>query len=346
MVDSRFYPPGKSFSITELAGFLDAEIKQGDGNASINGVSTLLDASQSDIVFYNDAKYKDDMAVTLAGAILTSPRDLEDISDLTAAILLVDNPYKSYALIAQKIFPLQAQTKPVAGVQTEQIHPDAVIGLNVEIGYGAVIGAGAEIGDETIIGANAVIGPGCVIGRRSIIGANSVVQFALIGDEVHIHPNVSIGQDGFGYAPDFSGHVKIPQLGRVIIQSHVSIGVGSDIDRGTLTDTVIGEGTKLDNQVHVAHNVHIGRHCLIAGQVGFAGSSIIEDYVMSGGQVAFNGHIHVGKGARILGASVVVKNIPAGEEVAGYPARSSSHWRKETALLSRLLKKRKTINNE
>ena len=107
MVDSRFYPPGKPFSITELAGFLDAEIKQGDGNASINGVSTLLDASQSDIVFYNDAKYKDDMAVTRAGALLISPRDLEDISYLPAAILLVDNPYKSYALIAQKIFPLQ-----------------------------------------------------------------------------------------------------------------------------------------------------------------------------------------------------------------------------------------------
>ena len=104
---------------------------------------------------------------------------------------------------------------------------------------------------------------------------------------------------------------------------------------------MIGEGTKLDNQVHVAHNVRIGRHCLIAGQVGFAGSTIIEDYVMSGGQAAFNGHIHIGKGARILGASVVVKSIPAGQEVAGYPARASSLWRKETALLGQLLRKRK-----
>ena len=346
MVDSRFYPPGQTFSIAEIAGFLNAEIKQGDGNASINGVSNLMNAGQNDIVFYNDAKYKNDLAVTKAGALLISTRDEDNISNFPAAVLLVDNPYKSYALIAQKIFPDQAQTKPVAGLQAEQIHPDAIIGKDVEIGFGAVISTGAEIGDETIIGSNAVIGPGCVVGRRSVIGANSVVQFALIGDDVHIHPNVSIGQDGFGYAPDFSGHVKIPQLGRVIIQSHVSIGVGADIDRGTLNDTVIGEGTKLDNQVHVAHNVQIGRHCLIAGQVGFAGSSIIEDYVMSGGQVAFNGHIHVGKGARILGASVVVKNIPAGQEVAGYPARASSLWRKETALISRLLKKRKTTKSE
>lgn len=346
MVDSRFYPPGQTFSIAEIAGFLNAEIKRGDGNASINGVSNLMNAGQNDIVFYNDAKYKNDLAVTKAGALLISTRDEDNISNFPSAVLLVDNPYKSYALIAQKIFPDQAKTKPLAGLQAEQIHPDAIIGKDVEIGFGAVISTGAEIGDETIIGANAVIGPGCVVGRRSVIGANSVVQFALIGDDVHIHPNVSIGQDGFGYAPDFSGHVKIPQLGRVIIQSHVSIGVGADIDRGTLNDTVIGEGTKLDNQVHVAHNVQIGRHCLIAGQVGFAGSSIIEDYVMSGGQVAFNGHIHVGKGARILGASVVVKNIPAGQEVAGYPARASSLWRKETALISRLLKKRKTTKSE
>ena len=346
MVDSRFYPPGQTFSIAELAGFLNVEIKQGDGNASIDGVSSLLDAQQSDIVFYNDVKYKNDLAVTRAGALLISAGDIDSIGDFPAAVLVVDDPYKSYALIAQKIFPDQAQAKPVVGVQAEQIHADAIIGTNVEIGYGAVICAGTEIGDDTIIGANAVIGSGCVIGRRSIISANSVVQFALIGDDVHIHPNVSIGQDGFGYAPDFSGHVKIPQLGRVIIQNHVSIGVGSDIDRGTLSDTVIGEGTKLDNQVHVAHNVRIGRHCLIAGQVGFAGSTIIEDYVMSGGQAAFNGHIHVGKGARILGASVVVKSIPAGHEVAGYPARASSLWRKETALLGQLLRKRKANKGE
>lgn len=346
MVDSRFYPPGRNFSIAELAGFLNAEIKHGDGDASINGVSSLADAALHDIAFYNDAKYKNDLSATKAGALLISPKQDVDISDCPSAILHVENPYKSYALMAQKIFPEQALAKPVAGIQKEPISPDSVIGDGVDIGYGTVICAGVEIGDGTTIGANVVIGPGCVVGRRSVIGANSVVQYALIGDDVHIHPNVSIGQDGFGYAPDLSGHVKIPQLGRVIIQSDVNIGAGSDIDRGTLEDTVIGEGTKLDNQVHVGHNVRIGRHCLIAGQVGFAGSSIIEDYVMCGGQVAFNGHIHVGKGARILGASTVVKNVPAGQEVAGYPAQAASEWRKEIALLSRLLKNRKPMKSK
>lgn len=342
MLDRRFYPPGRRFAISELAEFLEAEIRQGDGNAAIDGIASLSEAGETDVGFFESAKYKADLISTNAGAVLMAPDKAGEISEIPAPLLVVENPYKSFALAAQKIFPDLARLKPVAGVQAEPIHPDARIGENVEIGPGAVIGADAEIGDGCSIGAGAIIGHGCVLGRGTVVGSQSVLQYALVGDGVHIHPNASIGQDGFGYAPDFSGHVKIPHLGRVIIQNDVSIGSSSTLDRGTLDDTVIGEGTKIDNQVHIAHNVKIGRHCFIAAQFATAGSAVLEDNVMIAGMVGVNGHITIGRGASILGYSAVYNNVPAGQQYLGNPAQPAKTWRRQHVFLKKLFKKSET----
>jgi UDP-3-O-[3-hydroxymyristoyl] glucosamine N-acyltransferase len=198
-----------------------------------------------------------------------------------------------------------------------------------------VIGARARIGRGTIIGASALIGAGVVIGNDGSIGAQSTILHAIIGDRAIIHAGVHIGQDGFGFVPGAGGHLKIPQVGRVLIGDDVEIGAGTAIDRGALEDTRIGDGTKIDNQVHIAHNVKIGRSCLIAGQVGFAGSASIGDFVAIGGQTAIAPHIHIGTGAQIGGASAVYRDVPAGEKWAGSPAMPLQNWLRSRAEANR-----------
>ena len=181
------------------------------------------------------------------------------------------------------------------------MHPSARLENGVTVEPGAVIGPRAEIGGGTVIGANAVIGAEVRIGRDCSIGAGAVITNALIGDRVIIHPGCKIGQDGFGFVMGGNGHLKIPQIGRVIIQDDVEIGAGTTIDRGAIRDTVIGEGTKIDNLVQVGHNVSIGRHCIMVAQVGISGSSTLEDFVVLGARVGVNNNVTIGEGAQIAG---------------------------------------------
>jgi len=186
-----------------------------------------------------------------------------------------------------------------------------------------------------------VIGPGCAIGAGGVIGAQVTIAFALIGDHVLIHPGARIGQDGFGFVSGPDGHLKIPQLGRVIIQDDVEIGANTTVDRGAGPDTVIGEGTKIDNLVQIGHNVRIGRHCVIAGQVGISGSTVLGDFVALGGKVGLSDHVTLGSGAQVAALSGVMRDIPPGEVHMGIPARPIREFMRETALLSRLAKKKK-----
>ena len=202
------------------------------------------------------------------------------------------------------------------------VHPSARLEPGVVVDPGAVIGQGAEIGAGTVIGANAVIGPDVRIGRNGAIGATTTIIAALIGDRVIIHPGVHIGQDGFGFALGARGHLKVPQVGRVIIQDDVEIGAGVTIDRGANRDTVIGEGAKIDNLVMVAHNVVIGRHAVLVSQSGVSGSSVIGDFAALGGQAGIAGHLKIGAGAQVAAAAGVMTDIPRGRTLGRGPCEA------------------------
>jgi UDP-3-O-[3-hydroxymyristoyl] glucosamine N-acyltransferase len=222
----------------------------------------------------------------------------------------------------------------VAGVAPDaSVHPTAEIEDGVIIDPGAVIGPHAGIGSGTVIGANAVIGPNVQIGRDCSIGPNASIVHALIGDGVIIHAGSHIGHDGFRYQPGARGLVKMPQLGRVIVQDNVEISVNTTIDRGG--DTVIGEGTKIDNLVQIGHNCMIGRHCILVSQCGISGSVTIGDYAVLGGKVGVADHVTIGEGAMIAAKSGVMSDIPAGEKWMGYPAMRGREYLRRFAASKR-----------
>jgi UDP-3-O-[3-hydroxymyristoyl] glucosamine N-acyltransferase len=312
-------------------------------------IAPLDTAGGADITFLDNAKYVDALSITRAGLCLIAPR-FEDRAPTRLAVLIVAEPYRAFVTVARALFP--EALRPSSLFSTEghdpsaRVHSSARIEAGVTIDPLAVVGAKAEIGSGTLIAAGAVIGPGVAIGRDCAIGANATVTHALIGDRVIIHTGTRIGQDGFGYLPSADGHEKIPQTRRVIIQDNVEIGANCTIDRGSTRDTVIGEGTKIDNLVQIAHNVRIGRHCLIAGQAGISGSSEVGDFVMMGGQVGLADHITVGSGAMLGAQSGSMTDVPAGERWVGSPAQPVREFMRSVALLRRLTRADKRDKDE
>jgi len=308
----------------------------------IGSIAPLDTARASDITFLDNAKYLDALNVTRAGACLLSPRFQAAAPD-GLVVLIAAEPYRAFVAVARALFPSALRPSSLFGAGGRAagalVHSSARIEAGVTIDPLVVIGPAAEIGAGTLIAAGAVIGPGVAIGRDCAIGAGATVTNALIGDRVIIHPGVRIGQDGFGYLPSPGGHQKIPQTRRVIIQDNVEIGANSTIDRGSTRDTVIGEGTKIDNLVQIAHNVSIGRHCLIAGQTGISGSSEVGDFVMMGGQVGLADHVTVGSGAMLGAQSGYMSDVPAGARWIGSPAQPVRDFMKGVAALRRLVRR-------
>lgn len=339
MPDPRFFSKSRSFSAGELAEELGCTI-QGAVNPErvLEDLSPLRDAQARHLSFFDNIKYRDDFAATAAGACFIAPEALVYAPE-GLVCLVTPQPYKAYALAAQKFYP---DTLPEARISARAtVHESVKTGAGCVVEDGACIAEGAELAEDVWIGPNAVIGRGVKIGDYSRIGANASVSHAMIGAHVRLYPGVRIGQDGFGFAIDRSGHVKVPQLGRVMIGDHVEIGANSCIDRGAGPDTVIGSGTWIDNLVQIGHNVRIGKGCVIVAQVGISGSTEIGDFTMIGGQVGLAGHLRIGKGVRIAAQSGVMKDIPDGEEHMGSPSFPIRQYLRQVAALNRLIGKRK-----
>ncbi|MCR6632097.1 MAG: UDP-3-O-(3-hydroxymyristoyl)glucosamine N-acyltransferase [Magnetospirillum sp.] len=338
MADSRFFSVAGPFTLARLAEISGAELAPGaDPAAEFDDVAALDQAGAREVSFLDNRKYLPAFAASKAGAVIIHP-DMADRAPAGMALLLSKDPYRAYAKVAQAFYPRPAVEPWVA--PTAFIDPAAKVGEGCRIEHGAVVYAGAEVGARCHIGANAVIGAGVVLGDDCLIGANATVQFAVVGRNVNVYPGARIGQDGFGFAMGPQGHLKVPQLGRVIIGDNVEIGANTTIDRGAGPDTVIGSGCMIDNLVQIGHNVQLGRGCVIVAQVGISGSTRLGDFAAAGGQAGFAGHLTIGMGARVAAQAGVVKDVGPGETVGGTPAVPQMEWLRQSAALSKLVRRK------
>ena len=334
MPDPRFYAVAGPFTLAEIAQAAGAQLAAGaDPEKRLIDVAPLSHATPDHLSFLVNSKYLDEFAACRAGACI-SPTTLAHHAPADVAVLSSENPYKSFALAAQLFHPVPA---PEPGIHpTAVIDPTAVIGPACRVEAGAVIDAGACIGARCLIGANVTVGPAVEIGGDTRVGAGTSLSHCLIGARVSIFPGVRIGQEGFGFAIDRGGHVKIPQLGRVLIEDDVEIGANTTIDRGSGPDTVIAQGCRIDNLVQIAHNVRVGRGSVIAAQTALAGSVTVGDFVQIAGQVGVADHRSVGDGARLAGQTGVTRNIEPGGTYGGTPAVPIRQWHRQSAQLARL----------
>jgi UDP-3-O-[3-hydroxymyristoyl] glucosamine N-acyltransferase len=333
--DRRFYALGPPLSLAEAADLAGLDLPSGvDGDRMITGVESLVEAGPDQISFCTGGAHARALAVTRAGVVLL-PSALVDLAPSGAVAIPTPFPQAAMAAIAQALH----RPRDILA-QDPAIHPRAQLEHGVLVGPGVWIGEGAEVGAGTVIGPGAIIGPGVAIGRNCRIGPRVVVGFALLGDRVQVHAGAVIGEPGFGAAPGPKGIVDLPQLGRVILQDGVTVGANACIDRGAFEDTVVGENTKIDNLVQIAHNVRLGRNNLLAAFTGISGSTVVGDGVMFGGRAGVADHISIGSGARIAAAAGIMKDVPAGESWGGSPGRPVKAWLKETALLARLARRR------
>jgi len=322
-------------AIGELTG---AVVPDGKSGAVISGAMPLDIASPDHVTFYENQKYAAQLAISDAGACFVSEKLAAEVPAHIVR-LITPKPYVAFVKTARALFADDLRPLSIVGTRgvdpEASVHEDAKLEDGVIVDPGAVIGPDAEIGAGTIICANVVVGPDVRIGRDCSIGPGASVTHALIGDRVIVHAGVRIGQDGFGYIP-VNGFLKVPQLGRVIVQDNVEIGAGTTVDRGAGRDTVIGEGTKIDNLVQIAHNVSIGRHCVIAGHAGLSGSVTLGDGVMLGGKVGVSDHVTIGDRAQVIAGSGLMHDIPAGERWGGAPAKPLRDFFREHVALQRL----------
>jgi UDP-3-O-[3-hydroxymyristoyl] glucosamine N-acyltransferase len=338
VADPRFYTNRGPLKLADICGRANVSLPDVARNKMVADVATLDSAAPQHLAFCADKIAARQLSNSQAGfAFVEVSLDIGAPEGMV--VLRARAPSDAFAVAARLFYPEHGL--PLWD-QDETVSRSAKIGEGVRIAPGAVIGANAEVGDRTRIGPNAAIGPGVCIGRDSEIGSNATITHSLLGDEILVLSGAQIGGPGFGFASGTRGHAKIPQLGRVILQDRVEVGACTTIDRGALGDTVIGEGTKIDNLVQIGHNCRIGRHCIIVGQVGVSGSCELGDFVVLGGQVGLADHVKIGDGARLAARSAMAPGIlPGGQDYGGAPPLPIREWRRQMAVIARLGKPRK-----
>ena len=317
---------GRGLTLSEVAPLVQADLV-GDGSTTITGVASLDAAGPNKLCFYASTRYRKQLLATRAGAVLIKA---DHVDDCPVPALVVRDPYYAYALLANELHP---RDRAAPGLHPAAVvAADAVLDDNVAVGPNAVIEAKARIGRGTEIGPGSVLGKGAQIGENCWIASGvHIAAGCIVGNNAVIHSGTVIGADGFGFAPGPDGWRKVPQLGIVRIGHDVEIGANSTIDRGALDDTVIGDGCKLDNLVHIAHNCRIGAHTVMAGGSMIAGSTTIGSWCMIGGQSAITGHIEITDGVTITGMTGVTKSIAEkGTYASPLPAQPVRKWRKNT----------------
>jgi UDP-3-O-[3-hydroxymyristoyl] glucosamine N-acyltransferase len=334
-----FFERAGPFALRDIAEKVGAALtREEDGSRMIRDVQTLHSAGPGDLAFFDNRKYAGQLASTLAGACILAGANAKRAPSVTST-LTTTTPYSSFAKALRLFYADALRSKAAADAADPRgilVHPTARIGAGVVVEPGAVIGREATIGDGTTIAAGAVVGFRVVVGRDCYVGAGATLTHAIVGNGVILHSGVRIGQDGFGFAMGGNGHLKVPQIGRVVIGDEVEIGANTTVDRGALSDTIIGEGTKIDNLVQIAHNVIIGRHCVIVAQSGIAGSAQLGDFVVMGAHSGVIGHVTIGNGAQIAGMAHVKNNVEAGARMGGTPARPFKEWAREVAAIRQL----------
>jgi UDP-3-O-[3-hydroxymyristoyl] glucosamine N-acyltransferase len=334
VADSRFYTRAAPMTLARIAGIADGKPAPGaDETLRISDVAPLETAGPGDLSFYENRRFAEAFAATTASACLVKPEDAH-LAPQGVALVFCSRPYRAFALVARAFYP----EPPSSGQRATGavIDPDASVDASADIGPCAVIGAGAEIGPGCRIEAHAVVGPGVVLGEGTVVGVGASLSHCVIGARVRLYPGVRIGQDGFGYASGPEGHLKIPQLGRVLIEDDVEIGANTTIDRGSGPDTIIRRGSIIDNQVQIGHNVEVGEGCVIVAQSGVAGSSKLGDQVVLAAQSGISGHLRIGAGAKIAAQSGVMRDVKRGEEVCGAPAIPIRQFWRQQVKLSKL----------
>lgn len=317
---------------------------RGDPSVRVVRVAALDRAMPNELSFFANPRYAGEFASSRAGVVLISP-ELADHDGGPQSRIVVAIPQEAMLLVLPALYPPPPR---VTG-----IHPSAVIGAGAKLGKDVSIGAHSIIGENAVLADRVVIGPLCDVGRDVTVGEDShlvsgvtLYPGTILGARVRLHAGVRAGSDGFGYVPTRDGVQKIPHVGRCILEDDVEVGANSTIDRGSIADTVIGAGTKLDNLVMIAHNVRLGRMCLIAAQSGIAGSTRLGDGCMIGGQVGVTGHLELGNNVKLGAGSGVMDDIPDGQMWSGAPARPQREWLKATSAFYKLAERLREIERQ
>ena len=324
-MSNSFFSNHGPFKIADILQTLNLKSEEMYVNQIVKDIKDLMTSDTNDITFFHSKKYKDLASNTKASFCITT-ENLKEILPDTCRPIIVKNVLLATSTVTAKFYPnsINDNFDNTTDFIDYTIFKDKVtFGKNVLVGDNVSIGSNCMIGHNTIIEQNVSIGDNCAI------GSNSIIRNTLIGNNVIILDNCVIGKHGFGFFPNNKTNVRYPHIGIVIIEDYCEIGCGSTIDRGSMSNTIIGKNTYLDNQIHVAHNVKIGENCIIAGQVGIAGSTILGKNIKIGGQAGISGHLKIGDNVDIAGGSGVIRDIPDNSKVMGYPAKNIREFLKE-----------------